>query len=139
MNIRNKLLLEYREGVFKFLDSSIGFDESDDLFNFNIEEFNTVLDTSSVDETSDISQPATRTPRRREHSRNLELDRYWSASSSLRAVYSQWFVLDFTDPTLAWFVEHQMFTVRKEFRGQNHHHFKMFDDLEQAHANLPLD
>ena len=29
-----------------------GFDESDDLFNFNVEEFNIVPDTSSVGDTS---------------------------------------------------------------------------------------
>ncbi|KAA0054453.1 CACTA en-spm transposon protein [Cucumis melo var. makuwa] len=31
-----------------------------------------------------------------------------------------------------------MLTVWKEFRGQNHHHLKKFDDPEQARANSPL-
>ncbi|KAA0061971.1 CACTA en-spm transposon protein [Cucumis melo var. makuwa] len=48
-----------------------GFDESDDLFNFNVEEFNIVPDTSSVGDTSYAFQPIAHTPRRREHSRNL--------------------------------------------------------------------
>ncbi|KAA0059826.1 CACTA en-spm transposon protein [Cucumis melo var. makuwa] len=30
-----------------------------------------------------------------------------------------------------------MLTMLKECRGQNNSHFKKFDDLEQAHANLP--
>ena len=30
---------------------SVGFDESDDLFDFNAEEFNTISDTSLVDDT----------------------------------------------------------------------------------------
>ncbi|TYK30866.1 uncharacterized protein E5676_scaffold455G00660 [Cucumis melo var. makuwa] len=50
----------------------VGFDESGSLFDFNIEEFNNVGGTSSVGDTSDASQPTTRTPRRREHSRSLE-------------------------------------------------------------------
>ncbi|KAA0053216.1 CACTA en-spm transposon protein [Cucumis melo var. makuwa] len=44
---------------------------------------------------------------------------------------------DFTDPTLTQFVKHQMLIVWKEFRGQNHRHFKKFDDPEQARANPP--
>ncbi|TYK09775.1 NBS-LRR type resistance protein [Cucumis melo var. makuwa] len=39
--------------------------------------------------------------------------------------------------TLTRFVEYQIFTVLKEFKGENHHHFKKFDDLEQARANPP--
>ncbi|KAA0060287.1 (R)-mandelonitrile lyase 1-like [Cucumis melo var. makuwa] len=51
-------------------------DESDGLFDFNVEEFNTVTNTSSVDNTSNASQSAAPTSKRRQHSKNLELDRY---------------------------------------------------------------
>ncbi|TYK19802.1 putative Transposase family tnp2 [Cucumis melo var. makuwa] len=50
---------------------------------------------------------------------------------------SQWFVLDFTDLALTRFVEHQILSMYKEFRGQNHRHFKKFDDPEQVRANPP--
>ncbi|KAA0048278.1 CACTA en-spm transposon protein [Cucumis melo var. makuwa] len=44
---------------------------------------------------------------------------------------------DFIDPTLARFVEHRMLGTWKEFRGENHHHFKKFNDPKQACANPP--
>ncbi|KAA0043368.1 CACTA en-spm transposon protein [Cucumis melo var. makuwa] len=69
----------------------VSFDKSNDLFDFNVEEFNTIPGTSLVGDTSAVTR----------------------------------------------FVEHQMLTVWKEFRGQNHHHFKKFDDPEQARANPP--
>ncbi|KAA0040155.1 uncharacterized protein E6C27_scaffold1302G00020 [Cucumis melo var. makuwa] len=53
-----------------------GFNESDGLFDFNAEEFNTIADMSYVDDTSDASRPTAPTSRRRKHSRNLELERY---------------------------------------------------------------
>ncbi|TYJ98109.1 CACTA en-spm transposon protein [Cucumis melo var. makuwa] len=72
-------------------NSFVSFDKSNDLFDFNVEEFNTIPGTSLVGDTSAVTR----------------------------------------------FVEHQMLTVWKEFRGQNHHHFKKFDDPEQARANPP--
>ncbi|KAA0067482.1 CACTA en-spm transposon protein [Cucumis melo var. makuwa] len=36
-------------------------------------------------------------------------------------------------------VKHQMLTVWKDFKGQNRHHFKKFDDPELSRANPPLD
>ncbi|KAA0041789.1 CACTA en-spm transposon protein [Cucumis melo var. makuwa] len=47
-------------------------------------------------------------------------------------------MLDFTDPTLTRFVEHQMLNTWKAFRGENHRHYKKFSDPEQARANPPL-
>ncbi|TYJ97095.1 uncharacterized protein E5676_scaffold23G00260 [Cucumis melo var. makuwa] len=55
---------------------SVSFDESYGLFDFNVNEFNTILGTSSVGDTSDASQPAAPTPKRRQHSKNLKLERY---------------------------------------------------------------
>ncbi|TYK28105.1 CACTA en-spm transposon protein [Cucumis melo var. makuwa] len=55
----------------------------------------------------------------------------------VKSALQQWFVLNFIDPTLAQFLEHQMLTYWKDFRGQNHYHFKKFSDHEQAHANPP--
>ncbi|XP_031741168.1 uncharacterized protein LOC116403757 [Cucumis sativus] len=164
---------------------SASFDESDALFYFNVNKFNDARGTSSVGDTSDGSQPTARTPRRREHSRNLKLDRYvqqngkipisivprkdkpisphaiifsctiveltrdtfpghalkWTGTTPeyiklVKDSLQQWFMLDFTDPTLTRFVEYQMRTW-KEFKGQNHRHFKKFSDPEQARANPP--
>ncbi|KAA0047838.1 (R)-mandelonitrile lyase 1-like [Cucumis melo var. makuwa] len=55
---------------------STDFDKSDDLFNFNVEEFNTIQGTSSIGDTSDTSQPTTPTSGRQQHSRNLKFYRY---------------------------------------------------------------
>ncbi|TYK07924.1 uncharacterized protein E5676_scaffold265G00360 [Cucumis melo var. makuwa] len=71
-----------------------GFDKSDDLFNFNVEVFNIVLGMSSVGNTSRDNV----TPE------YIEL---------VKGGLQQWFVLDFTDPTLTLFVVHQMLIVCK--------------------------
>ncbi|KAA0041866.1 hypothetical protein E5676_scaffold83G00640 [Cucumis melo var. makuwa] len=54
----------------------VNLDESNDLFDFNAVEFNTVPGMSSVNDTSDASKPAAPTPKRRQHFSNLELDKY---------------------------------------------------------------
>ncbi|KAA0066615.1 uncharacterized protein E6C27_scaffold979G00300 [Cucumis melo var. makuwa] len=104
----------------------VDFDESDDLFDFNAKEFNIVQGTSSVSNTSDVSQPATPTPRRQQHSKNLKLDRYVAQNGKI--LISIALGQD----------AHQMLTVWKEFKEQNHRHFKKFDDFKQAHANPSL-
>ncbi|TYK09603.1 CACTA en-spm transposon protein [Cucumis melo var. makuwa] len=53
-----------------------GFDETDASFDFDAKTFNNVRETSSVDDMSDTSQLRISTPRRRQHSKNLELKRY---------------------------------------------------------------
>ncbi|KAA0054454.1 Transposon, En/Spm-like protein [Cucumis melo var. makuwa] len=64
-----------------------GFYESDDLFDFNVEEFNTIPDTPLVGNTSSVSQLAAPTPRRRQHSRNLKLDRYVAENGKIPHIY----------------------------------------------------
>ncbi|KAA0048553.1 putative transposase tnp2 [Cucumis melo var. makuwa] len=86
-----------------------GFDEIDALFNFDTDTFNNAGGTSSVDDTCLSAQSST--PRRQQHSRNLELERY----------------------------EQQMRSTWKEFSEENHRHFKKFNDLEQACVNPPPD
>ncbi|KAA0034802.1 (R)-mandelonitrile lyase 1-like [Cucumis melo var. makuwa] len=53
-----------------------GFDETDASFDFDAKTFNNVRETSSMDDMSDTSQLSISTPRRRQHSKNLELERY---------------------------------------------------------------
>ncbi|KAA0053335.1 CACTA en-spm transposon protein [Cucumis melo var. makuwa] len=47
------------------------------------------------------------------------------------------FVLDFNDQAMNKFVEHQMLTTFKEFQRDCHRHFKKYNNLEEARANLP--
>uniref|UniRef100_A0A9I9EIS6 CACTA en-spm transposon protein n=1 Tax=Cucumis melo TaxID=3656 RepID=A0A9I9EIS6_CUCME len=47
----------------------------------------------------------------------------------------RFFVLDFNDQAMNTFVEHQMLTIFKEFRGDCHRHFKKYSDPEEARAN----
>ncbi|KAA0063406.1 CACTA en-spm transposon protein [Cucumis melo var. makuwa] len=119
----------------------VGFDESEDLFNFSVEEFNIVPGTSSIRDTSDASQPITQTSKRRQNKAISPHDvRFNNTIGVLTQVtfpvhffnqadvtpeyielvkddLQQWLVLDFIDPTLTRFVEHQVLTVWKEFRG----------------------
>ncbi|KAA0042950.1 CACTA en-spm transposon protein [Cucumis melo var. makuwa] len=91
----------------------IGFNESDDLYDFNVEEFNTVPSNSSIGNISEY----------------IEL---------VKGGLQQLFVLDFTNLAFTWFVEHRMLILWKDFKGQNHRHFMKFGDLEQARANPPF-
>ncbi|TYK14920.1 CACTA en-spm transposon protein [Cucumis melo var. makuwa] len=45
------------------------------------------------------------------------------------------FMFDFNDQAMNEFVEHQMLTSFKEFKGDCHKHFKKYSDLEEARAN----
>ncbi|TYK21923.1 CACTA en-spm transposon protein [Cucumis melo var. makuwa] len=43
----------------------------------------------------------------------------------------RFFVLDFNDQAMNRFVEHQMLTIFKKFRGDCHRHFKKYSDSEE--------
>ncbi|TYK28999.1 CACTA en-spm transposon protein [Cucumis melo var. makuwa] len=112
------------------------FDESDDLFDFNAEEFNIVPGTSSIGYTSDASQPSAPIPRKRQHFRYLELDRYVVQNGKIPTSIAP----SQDKPILANVTLENIELVKgglQEFKGQNDHHFKTFDDPEQARANLP--
>ncbi|TYK08227.1 CACTA en-spm transposon protein [Cucumis melo var. makuwa] len=47
------------------------------------------------------------------------------------------FELDFGDQALTYFVEHQMLSMWKEYKGENHQHFKQFSDSKEARAIPP--
>ncbi|TYK09625.1 CACTA en-spm transposon protein [Cucumis melo var. makuwa] len=81
----------------------IDFNESKGLFDFNVEDFNTISSTSSIGDTS---------------VRFLK----WV---DVTVEYIELVKRAFTQ-----FIEHQMLSVWKEFRGLNHRHFKNFDDPE---------
>ncbi|KAA0062718.1 CACTA en-spm transposon protein [Cucumis melo var. makuwa] len=49
----------------------------------------------------------------------------------------RFFMLDFNDQAMNGFVEHQIFTSFKEFKGNCHRRFKKYSNPEQARANLP--
>ncbi|TYK28916.1 CACTA en-spm transposon protein [Cucumis melo var. makuwa] len=49
----------------------------------------------------------------------------------------RFFMLDFNDQAMNRFVEHQMLSTFKEFRGDCHRHFKKYNDLEEACPNPP--
>ncbi|KAA0047908.1 gamma-aminobutyrate transaminase POP2 [Cucumis melo var. makuwa] len=76
---------------------SADFDESDDLFDFSVKEFNTVPDTSSVSNTSIRFLKCA----------DVTLEYIGIIKDRLQ----QWFVLDFTDSALTQFVEHQILTI----------------------------
>ncbi|KAA0046963.1 CACTA en-spm transposon protein [Cucumis melo var. makuwa] len=101
-----------------------GFDKSDSLLDFNVEEFNNVGGTSSVGDIYLSTYYCT--PRRQKHSRSLELDRYVAQNGKIlisialgqnnpisphvvvtleyielvKGGLQQWFVLDFIDSAL---------------------------------------
>ncbi|TYK29014.1 CACTA en-spm transposon protein [Cucumis melo var. makuwa] len=47
------------------------------------------------------------------------------------------FMLDSNDQAMNRFIQHQMLTSLKEFKGNCHRHFKKYSDLEETHANPP--
>ncbi|KAA0053195.1 CACTA en-spm transposon protein [Cucumis melo var. makuwa] len=55
----------------------------------------------------------------------------------VKGALQRFFVLDFNDQAMNRFVEHQMLTSFKEFRGNCHRHFKKYSDPKQARANPP--
>ncbi|TYK23141.1 CACTA en-spm transposon protein [Cucumis melo var. makuwa] len=89
---------------------AVGFNERNDLFDFNAGEFNTIPGTSLVGDAF------------------VHFLKWVNVISEyieiVKGSLQQWSMLDFIDPALTWFVEHEMLTVWKEFRGQNHRHFK---------------
>ncbi|TYK04312.1 CACTA en-spm transposon protein [Cucumis melo var. makuwa] len=107
-----------RVWIFKCIMSSSpsSFKETDALFLVFVDEFNNAGRSPSMDDNSDGTQPSPN-PRRRQQSRNLELERYIHKHALNR------------------FVKHQMLTSFKEFRGDCHRHFKKYNDPEQARAN----
>ncbi|TYK16434.1 CACTA en-spm transposon protein [Cucumis melo var. makuwa] len=106
--------------------------------------------------------PPTPTARRRQHSKNLEFERYVAHNGKILISIASGedkpilpyvvrfsntigvlirdtfpvYILKWTDvtPYNSWFVKHQMLSIWKEFRGQNHHYFKKFADSEQSHS-----
>ncbi|KAA0037869.1 CACTA en-spm transposon protein [Cucumis melo var. makuwa] len=139
---------------------------NDTFFEFEDDLDNIAGGSSSIgDNTGSSSQQhATPTPRRRAHSRLLELERHVAINGripttiapradkpiSLHAVrfnqaigvcvrktFRRLFVLDFNDQTMNKFVEYHMLTTFKEFWADCHRHFKKYNNPEEARANLP--
>ncbi|KAA0049832.1 uncharacterized protein E5676_scaffold118G00400 [Cucumis melo var. makuwa] len=103
-----------------------------------------VGESSSMGNTLDCPPP-TRTSWRCQYSQKLELDKYalkWvdvplEYIKVIKGDLRRWFMLDFTDRALTRFVEQQMLSMWKEFKGDNHRHFKQFNNSKEACANPP--
>ncbi|KAA0051839.1 CACTA en-spm transposon protein [Cucumis melo var. makuwa] len=107
----------------------VGFDESNDLFDFIVEEFNIILGMPSVGDTSGQNKPISQHTVHFNNTTDV-LTRY-----TFSVCFLKW-----GDVTLEYIGVIKVSNAHrvKEFRGQNHHHFKKFNDPEQAHANRPL-
>ncbi|KAA0060511.1 CACTA en-spm transposon protein [Cucumis melo var. makuwa] len=57
--------------------------------------------------------------------------------STSRSSRARWFELNFGYQALTCFVEHQILSMWKKIRGENHRHFRRFNDLEEARVNPP--
>ncbi|KAA0067107.1 CACTA en-spm transposon protein [Cucumis melo var. makuwa] len=135
------------------------FLETDDMFlEFEDDLDNIAGGSSSVGDNARSSSqpPATLTPKRRAQSQLLKLECHVTvngrismtiAPEAIKPIFPhvvrfrqaigvcRFFVLDFNDQAMNTFVEHQMLTIFKEFRGDCHRHFKKYSDPEEARAN----
>ncbi|KAA0038863.1 CACTA en-spm transposon protein [Cucumis melo var. makuwa] len=115
---------------------SSSFEETDALYLEFGDEFNNAGGSSLMGKSLvERTQPFP-TPRRRRQTRLLELERHVNKNGKILMTIApgRFFVLDFNDQEMNRFVEHQMLTSFKKFKGDYYRHFKKYKDPEQAHA-----
>ncbi|TYK11015.1 CACTA en-spm transposon protein [Cucumis melo var. makuwa] len=154
-NHRTPMELGYRsinKSFFGIMSFPSGFHEVDMYLKLD-DVFNNAGGLSSVGDTLDAPQlTPSPTSRRLPHSKNMELERCaisvltqntfpinalkWAdvTPEYIQLVKGS---LQVSDQELTHFVEHQMLSMWKEIKRDNHRHFKQFNELEEARANPP--